>query len=261
MSSSTASASTTRRERCRRLRLGVPGCSGRRTLALPGRPLRAGPARQRDALGHAERQRGRLASCSGSWPASARAHDVPDVVRLALGTGLCGALTTYSTFSYETLRLFEDGARLFSLGNVVLSLAAGLGGRTRRLRRGGVGQLTSWRGTNRSGPRHGVGATPPACRVNSPRYQCISSTASPVVGSTAARCGELVVDLVQQLVQAIHRGRGRRRGAVGQVDRRGAVARSPRSRASRPDDLASFVLDLEVGLGELDRERVTRRRR
>lgn len=48
-------------------------------------------------------------------------------VQLLLGTGLCGALTTYSTFSYETLRLAEDGARLFAVANVVVSLVAGLG--------------------------------------------------------------------------------------------------------------------------------------
>jgi CrcB protein len=48
-------------------------------------------------------------------------------VQLALGTGLCGALTTYSTFSYETLRLLEDDARLFAAANVVASITAGLG--------------------------------------------------------------------------------------------------------------------------------------
>lgn len=48
-------------------------------------------------------------------------------VQLLLGTGLCGALTTYSTFSYETLRLTETGAGLYAVGNVVGSVTAGLG--------------------------------------------------------------------------------------------------------------------------------------
>lgn len=48
-------------------------------------------------------------------------------VQLLLGTGLCGALTTYSTFSYETLRLAESGARFFAAANVVVSIVAGLG--------------------------------------------------------------------------------------------------------------------------------------
>ena len=52
--------------------------------------------------------------------------DLPDPVLLAVGTGLCGALTTYSTFGYETLRLFEDGARLPAALNVLVSLGAGL---------------------------------------------------------------------------------------------------------------------------------------
>ncbi|CAL9361930.1 fluoride efflux transporter CrcB [Streptomyces sp. enrichment culture] len=47
--------------------------------------------------------------------------------QLLLGTGLCGALTTYSTFSYETLRLAEDGARAYALANAAVSVVAGLG--------------------------------------------------------------------------------------------------------------------------------------
>ncbi|MFD8968288.1 fluoride efflux transporter CrcB [Streptomyces sp. MnatMP-M17] len=48
-------------------------------------------------------------------------------VRLLIGTGLCGALTTYSTFSYETLRLAEDGAKFYAAANVIASVIAGLG--------------------------------------------------------------------------------------------------------------------------------------
>ncbi|AZM90190.1 MULTISPECIES: fluoride efflux transporter FluC [Streptomyces] len=48
-------------------------------------------------------------------------------VDLLLGTGLCGALSTYSTFSYETLRLAERGRRFLAAANVAASVLAGLG--------------------------------------------------------------------------------------------------------------------------------------
>jgi CrcB protein len=44
-----------------------------------------------------------------------------------LGTGFCGALTTYSTFGYETLRLVERRAYFYATMNVLISLIAGLG--------------------------------------------------------------------------------------------------------------------------------------
>jgi fluoride exporter len=44
-----------------------------------------------------------------------------------LGPGFCGALTTYSTFGYETVRLAEDGSRFLAVVNIAVSLLAGLG--------------------------------------------------------------------------------------------------------------------------------------
>ncbi len=45
---------------------------------------------------------------------------------LLIGTGLCGALTTFSTFAYETLQLTSGGARSYALANVVLTIVGGL---------------------------------------------------------------------------------------------------------------------------------------
>lgn len=52
---------------------------------------------------------------------------VSGTVNALLGVGLCGALTTYSTFGYETVRLMADGARAYAVLNVVASIVAGLG--------------------------------------------------------------------------------------------------------------------------------------
>jgi len=51
----------------------------------------------------------------------------PAPVMAAVGTGLCGALTTYSTFGYETVRLLQERARLLAALNVAASVVAGLG--------------------------------------------------------------------------------------------------------------------------------------
>lgn len=48
-----------------------------------------------------------------------------DAVRAAVGVGLCGSLTTYSTFGYESLRLFTERVRLHAVVNIVGTLLAG----------------------------------------------------------------------------------------------------------------------------------------
>lgn len=44
-----------------------------------------------------------------------------------LGTGFCGSLSTYSTFSHDTLRLTRSRGWPLALINVVVSLTAGFG--------------------------------------------------------------------------------------------------------------------------------------
>lgn len=51
-------------------------------------------------------------------------HLSPNLVAL-LGTGLCGALTTFSTFGFETIRLLQEGSTAAAGLNVAVSLFAG----------------------------------------------------------------------------------------------------------------------------------------
>jgi CrcB protein len=48
-------------------------------------------------------------------------------VEIVLGAGFCGALTTYSTFSYEILRLLQDGARFYAATYLGASILGGFG--------------------------------------------------------------------------------------------------------------------------------------
>lgn len=53
-------------------------------------------------------------------------HGVGRLPAAIVGSGFCGAFTTFSTFSYETLQLLEEGTIRAAVGNVVGSLAFGL---------------------------------------------------------------------------------------------------------------------------------------
>jgi len=53
-------------------------------------------------------------------------HVLSPAVRLALAIGFVGAYTTFSTWTYETLRLIENGSLLMATINVVGSMLVGL---------------------------------------------------------------------------------------------------------------------------------------
>jgi fluoride exporter len=64
--------------------------------------------------------------------AGVEAARIPPTMRLVLGTGIMGGFTTYSTFSYETMKSIQDGAWAMAAANVfvtvLLCLAASFAG-------------------------------------------------------------------------------------------------------------------------------------
>jgi len=63
----------------------------------------------------------------GSFVLGVVAASSPDWLVTLAGTGFCGALTTFSTFGYESVRLHEHGETGLALANVAGSLSAGVG--------------------------------------------------------------------------------------------------------------------------------------
>lgn len=59
-------------------------------------------------------------------------HGLPGDLKAALGTGFCGGLTTWSTASWESVRLVEDRlfkeALVYTLGGLAVAVAAAVVG-------------------------------------------------------------------------------------------------------------------------------------
>lgn len=54
-------------------------------------------------------------------------HRFPDTPRVVLGAGFCGAYTTFSAFTVDTVQLLEEGATAGAVANAIGTLVVGVG--------------------------------------------------------------------------------------------------------------------------------------
>ena len=59
---------------------------------------------------------------AGLMYAGVEAAAIPPALRLSLTTGVMGGFTTYSTFSFETMRQLQDGAWAMAAINVLVTV-------------------------------------------------------------------------------------------------------------------------------------------
>jgi len=52
---------------------------------------------------------------------------IADHYKLLLLTGVCGGFSTFSTFTNETFKLFQEGQMLYAFSNILISVAICLG--------------------------------------------------------------------------------------------------------------------------------------
>lgn len=61
---------------------------------------------------------------AGLMYAGTESTAIPPTARLVLTTGVMGGFTTYSAFSYETMRYLQDGAWVLAVVNVLVTVLA-----------------------------------------------------------------------------------------------------------------------------------------
>ena len=114
-------------------RWGVPACARRRSCSAERRARWRAPAwRRRSARSREWPWATFLVNLAGTVLLAWMTTRLTEMVaptrfwRFLLGTGFCGALTTFSTFQIETIRLARDSGAALAGGYALASLACGM---------------------------------------------------------------------------------------------------------------------------------------